>query len=591
MSWHHALSIFVLATCILLAVGTTGHRIADFFPDIVREDRGGGRVEETVSWSKVDPDTGDDIPTYYTEYVGYQNDDEKFIGEVTVKLFSPGSGGGDPVCRYTEVVNMTNGLRDGDSEMTFRDGRVEKRYYYMGKVIEQYKGSYDISEISAYQVFRNDYPWYHFMLHAIGFHETYLETFLDTLEIILNQNSIVENEFGDRYSEVVEILEETPHDSIISMNSFISSHFGLNELKDSEFRMAVIDCFRQEEVGTYQMILNTYPGYLDLMHMGDATDPEFEEFCRVFDSCMVCYGVLDKEDFHFIDSLNQRIYRAVMEIYESGDSDSKGVKSALDSGGRIENQSISRLYKSVRSVLFNNKAGLTTSEVSEVVLYFMFMRYDQGDLFKKAVKKAWCIQHNVLRLPVLTTKLLEQITASSAKFECYIIEDGGAQVSSSGLVWAQTYNPTIEDNIESSGTGMGEFNVTLEGLIEGEAYYARAYAINSADTAYGNCIKFVATAEGPSAIWDEELSDKMKIWPNPASETANLGFWIDSRESASVIVVGMNGQVVFQKELGVLPAGQNIIEIDLTGIQEGSYQCLLKCGNRAVNSRKIVIVK
>jgi hypothetical protein len=50
----------------------------------------------------------------------------------------------------------------------------------------------------------------------------------------------------------------------------------------------------------------------------------------------------------------------------------------------------------------------------------------------------------------------------------------------------------------------------------------------------------------------------------------------------------MKGQMVFNKDLGRLPQGDNQIELNLSGLQDGMYNCQLTNGTIKV-TRKLVI--
>ena len=171
-----------------------------------------------------------------------------------------------------------------------------------------------------------------------------------------------------------------------------------------------------------------------------------------------------------------------------------------------------------------------------------------------------------------------------------MIEDGGATVTSRGIAWASFYNPTTNDNSESSGTGTGSFAVTLDGLTEGASYYARTYATNSAGTAYGNCIRF--TASGAVSINDHEIFIRnFNVYPNPASALTTFSFQVESSESMVLTIVNLKGQVVYHNDLGSMPHGGYKIKLDLSDFQNGVYNCLLTSNGTTKVTRKLVIAR
>jgi len=80
--------------------------------------------------------------------------------------------------------------------------------------------------------------------------------------------------------------------------------------------------------------------------------------------------------------------------------------------------------------------------------------------------------------------VISNITKSTANGSASVITDGGAPVTVRGLCWNMTGNPTIADDTLNVGSGLGSFADTLKNLVEGKTYYVRAFAINSAGTAY-----------------------------------------------------------------------------------------------------------
>ena len=100
--------------------------------------------------------------------------------------------------------------------------------------------------------------------------------------------------------------------------------------------------------------------------------------------------------------------------------------------------------------------------------------------------------------PVLTTTAVIGITGTTSTSGGNILTDGGSTVTSRGICWATTQNPTISNTIVTSGTGSGAFTCNLTGLTRLTTYYIRAYATNNIGTSYGNQVTFTTTAEAPA---------------------------------------------------------------------------------------------
>ncbi|MEX0981773.1 MAG: DUF1566 domain-containing protein [Bacteroidales bacterium] len=89
-------------------------------------------------------------------------------------------------------------------------------------------------------------------------------------------------------------------------------------------------------------------------------------------------------------------------------------------------------------------------------------------------------------VPKLTTNAVTSVTETTAESGGIISDDGGAAVTERGVCWSTNQNPTTADNKTSDGTGTGSFTSSITGLTSNTTYYVRAYATNSAGTAYGN---------------------------------------------------------------------------------------------------------
>ena len=93
-------------------------------------------------------------------------------------------------------------------------------------------------------------------------------------------------------------------------------------------------------------------------------------------------------------------------------------------------------------------------------------------------------------LSTLTTTTISSITINSAVTGGSITSGGNDSVSVRGVCWAITTGPTTTNDKTTDGAGTGNFVSTITGLQPGEIYYVRAYATNSAGTAYGDEIIF-----------------------------------------------------------------------------------------------------
>jgi len=121
-------------------------------------------------------------------------------------------------------------------------------------------------------------------------------------------------------------------------------------------------------------------------------------------------------------------------------------------------------------------------------------------------------------LPVVTTTAVTGITKISAVSGGEVTYDGGGTVTARGLAWGTASNPTISGTIIDGGTGTGLFVSNIAGLVLNTTYHIRAYATNSAGTAYGADISFTTLADitkfwvvGDYNSWDNSDNAKYII--------------------------------------------------------------------------------
>ena len=103
-------------------------------------------------------------------------------------------------------------------------------------------------------------------------------------------------------------------------------------------------------------------------------------------------------------------------------------------------------------------------------------------------------------VPTIVTTQPTNVAYNSATVGGNVTNDGGAEVTERGIVYATTQNPTTANNKVTNGSGLGEFTCNLTDLQDGTIYYARAYAVNEKGTSYGEEVSFMTKAKTIATI-------------------------------------------------------------------------------------------
>jgi uncharacterized protein (TIGR02145 family) len=94
--------------------------------------------------------------------------------------------------------------------------------------------------------------------------------------------------------------------------------------------------------------------------------------------------------------------------------------------------------------------------------------------------------------PAVSTGSFSELSVASVKLSGNVTSDGGDAVTKRGICWNTTSNPTLASCMDTTinGSGTGTFTGLIHGLTSATKYYARAYAINSKGTSYGDPLDF-----------------------------------------------------------------------------------------------------
>ena len=142
--------------------------------------------------------------------------------------------------------------------------------------------------------------------------------------------------------------------------------------------------------------------------------------------------------------------------------------------------------------------GSYTSELTEL---YINTNYYIRAYATNSIGTAYGLEKNFTTndgIPDLTTTEITNITVNSALSGGNISDDGGLSITSRGVCWNKTGNPTLAncDDYTTDGSGLDSYISYLTDLDENTLYYVTAYATNEVGTGYGNIESFT-TLEPP----------------------------------------------------------------------------------------------
>jgi len=155
-------------------------------------------------------------------------------------------------------------------------------------------------------------------------------------------------------------------------------------------------------------------------------------------------------------------------------------------------------------------------------------------------------------LATLATTTITSITSSAATSGGNISSDGGTTVTARGVCWGTTTGPIATGSHTTDGSGTGSFISNINGLASGTTYYVRAYATNSAGTAYGNEINFTTSVSSQNVYVAGSSKvggfDVAMIWKNGVGTTLTGG--TSNAAAKGVFVSGTDVYVVGYEQSG-----------------------------------------
>lgn len=154
-------------------------------------------------------------------------------------------------------------------------------------------------------------------------------------------------------------------------------------------------------------------------------------------------------------------------------------------------------------------------------------------------------------LATVDTPTVESITVTSAILGGTVSSDGGGTVTDRGVVWNTSSPPESGGTVVSIGSGLGTFSQLVSSLPTGTPVYFRAYATNSAGTAYSTIASF--TPSGPPVVDTPTVS-------SITLKSAVLGGTVSSDGGSSVAGRGIVWNTTSPAETGgtIVPMGSGL---------------------------------
>ena len=169
--------------------------------------------------------------------------------------------------------------------------------------------------------------------------------------------------------------------------------------------------------------------------------------------------------------------------------------------------------------------------------------------------------------PTLTSLNVSNITTHSAQCGGTITDKGNSSIIERGLCWSTNPNPTIEDTTLILGSGMGNFNGTIDGLEDGTTYYVRAYAKNTKEVGYGDEISFTTIAIVSPTVTTSAVS-------NITANSAQCGGSITNNGNSDIIERGLcwsaNPNPTIEDTTLILGAGMGNFSGTIDGLEDGT---------------------
>ncbi|MEI7897716.1 MAG: hypothetical protein WCJ26_11825, partial [bacterium] len=127
--------------------------------------------------------------------------------------------------------------------------------------------------------------------------------------------------------------------------------------------------------------------------------------------------------------------------------------------------------------------------------------------------------------PTVSTLDVTNITLTSAVSGGFVSNAGNGTVSTRGVCWNASGNPTLTNCINKTqdGSGIGNFSSQISGLLQGTIYFVAAYATNEKGTSYGLIKQFTTTPIVKPSVTTASINNIMNTAAMSGGNVTNSG--------------------------------------------------------------------
>ncbi|MCF7868085.1 MAG: FG-GAP-like repeat-containing protein [Candidatus Cloacimonetes bacterium] len=127
-------------------------------------------------------------------------------------------------------------------------------------------------------------------------------------------------------------------------------------------------------------------------------------------------------------------------------------------------------------------------------------------------------------LPEVLTKSIHSVSTNSAVCVGEVTAENGSNVVARGILWGTSPNLTVLDDYLASGTGIGEFSITLSNLEPDSYYYVKTFARNGVGLSFGEELSFSTTSHHRNMLDFSASNGNINV-PVQLPDTGTMEFW------------------------------------------------------------------